>query len=75
MWTRRPFTAPSSSPVKAAAPKIAIQPKGAPIDSPHRTRIDATTYCATVAVAVKEMSIPPEMRTVSNPAAMIPTKA
>src|SRR5829696_948397 len=33
------------------------------------------TYCATVAVAVKEMSIPPATRTTRRPAARMPTKA
>ena len=35
----------------------------------------SATYCATEAVAVNEMSMPPAISTTSSPAARMPTKA
>src|SRR4051794_3345329 len=60
---------PHISPTAAAMANSGIQP------SPCLMPSVSATYCATDAVAVNEMSMPPDTSTTSNPEARMPTKA
>ena len=60
------FTTPSSVPTPSATTNNVAQPP------PNRIAASSATYCATDAIAVNEMSIPPDTSTTSNPAAVIP---
>src|SRR6185436_2547221 len=60
---------PHTTPTAAAIANKANQPR------PWRMPRVSATYCATEAVAVKEMSMPPATSTTSSPEARMPTKA
>ncbi len=60
---------PQAIPTAPAIAKMANQP------SPWLMARVSATYCATEAVAVNEMSIPPATSTTSRPAARMPMKA
>ena len=60
---------PHRTPTAAASANKANQPR------PWRMPMVSATYCATEAVAVNEMSMPPATSTTSSPEARMPTKA
>ena len=69
MLTSTALTSPSASPTAIAIANIPTQPSG------QASAAEIAAYCATDAVAVKEMSMPPEISTTSRPAARMPVKA
>src|SRR5258708_7259909 len=64
-WMSRALNAPSASPVARPSAMLAA---GA---QPRRVAARAARYCATVAVAANEMSMPPATSTTSRPTAMM----
>ncbi len=56
-------------------PITSAEQKAKSIEPPIFKQMSTVTYSAMVAVAAKEMSIPPDMRTKSTPIAMMPVKA
>ena len=62
-WIRTAFNEPSATPSRAETRSVGTSGK------PYVAASVAATYCVAAAVAVKEMSMPPQTSTTKRPAA------